>query len=126
MAESGKVLFVPFAKGSMLETLPVARALVAGHGPTPLYYLDPKHAPATVPVLAGEGFWAFGPEGDAFLPSKDAAAAQDGGAKRPRKKKSWRLLSRLFGFARSLRHDRRLVRRARSILARHPEIRALL
>lgn len=131
-AAGGQVLFVTFAKASLLETLPVARALVAGGALTPLYYLNPKHAGATAPILGRERLKAIGPEGEAYVPEaapEDArASAEDDGdpeeaGLRTVRRKAYSLLP---GFARSLRHFRGLGRTARSILDRLPSVRALL
>ncbi|MCC6739422.1 MAG: CDP-glycerol glycerophosphotransferase family protein [Planctomycetia bacterium] len=129
----GTILFVPFSKASLLETLPVARSLAARGGPAPVFYLDPKHAPATAPVLASEGMTAVGPEGAPFVPAATAQAPaagapedeEDGGE--PLLKSARKSLSRFVPeFLRGLRHYRRVRRTARSILDRLPRLRALL
>lgn len=130
MAEPRTVLFVPFARASLLETLPLARALVAEGSLKPLYYVDPRHAKATLPILAKERFSAVGPDGAPFLPAESAAEPEppgeedeEGSDEAPSRVSPYGFL---LEFARSLRHFRGVRRSARSLLARNPGICALV
>lgn len=128
MTVCDRVLVIPKSKGSLLETLPVASALLQEHTLEPLYFIESKRADILLQVLAEHRLMALAPSGEPFLPAATGASFEikrHDSPLRPRtlRQEVFRWLPEIF---RLLNHYRALLKDARAILDRYPEIRALV